>query len=123
MDDKLAVSFIWLSWSTTWCGCVQGISRFQPFGPSPVGGRRLFRLPCLVLVPVSHAVASQPIRKNMVRARLRGRTPQGGVLGTFWKTAFSETPSKNPSPKPFSTVKPIAGPLLRTLLRTQMVYS
>ena len=32
-------------------------------------------------------------------ARLRGHTPQGGVLGTFWKTPLSE-------------------PLLRTLLRT-----
>ena len=53
------------------------------------------------------------------RARLRGRTLQGGVLGTFWKPPpLLRTPSENPSQNPFSTVKPIEDPLLRTLLRT-----
>ena len=50
-------------------------------------------------------------------ARLRGRTLQGGVLGTFWKPP-SQNPLREPFSEPFFTVKPMADPLLRTFLRT-----
>ena len=49
-------------------------------------------------------------------ARLRGRTLQGGVLGTFWKLLL-KTASENPCQNPFLTVKPILRTLLRTLLQ------
>ena len=57
--------------------------------------------------------------KFFLGARLRGRTLQGGILGTFWKLPFlrtllrtlfyckshsrppSQNPSENPSPEPF----------------------
>ena len=42
-------------------------------------------------------------------------SPRGGGLGTFWKPP-SQNP-ENPSQNPVFTVRPMASPLLRTLLR------
>ena len=50
-------------------------------------------------------------------ARLRGRTLRGGVLGTFWKPP-SKNPFWEPSSEPRLPAKPIASPLLKTLLGT-----
>ena len=76
--------------------------------------------------PKSQLAASQkgspewclPVFLKMKRKNaLRGRTPQRGVLGTFWKSP-SQNPFWEPFSEPFFTVKPTVGPLLRTLLRT-----